>query len=349
MSHELEIVDGIAAMVWTKEKPWHGLGIEMDPKAGAHEWMKSAQLDWDVIKIPTTVTLPNGATLDVLGAKGTPYSTLVRDHGNSKFAQEDVFGPVGPEWEPVQNSEVFDFLHRFTKSGKMTMETCGSLKGGTEIWALIKFADNFEIAKGDEMTGYLLFHSCHVWGKGNVIKLTPVRVVCNNTLAMSLRDGNTSFRMPHTRAFDDEVQKSAIQALGLANDQMDTFKAVAEVLSTTRAKDEDVQEFIASIYQPKKLAELRAENDNLQMAPASDIFTPTSENVWEAIHLAPGADLKSSKGTWWGAFNGVTYMEDHLKISFKDPGNVLQSAWFGGGAKRKEQALDMALVYAQAS
>lgn len=347
MSHELEITDGVANMIWTNEVPWHGLGTELDPALGPVHWMKAANLDWEVTKIPMDVNLPNGQRMEVLGSKGSPYSTLVRDHGNGKFDQSDIFGPVGPEWVPVQNSDVFLFLEKFTKSNGMTIETCGALKGGTEIWALLKFADSFDIAKGDEMTGYLLFHSCHVWGKGNQLKLTPVRVVCNNTLTMALSSGaKGTFRMPHTKAFDEEVQTAAITALGLANEQMDTFKTVAEVLSTTRATDSQVQEFIATIYQPKKLAEMKVANDT---GPISDIFTPTSDNVWEAIHLAPGAELESSKGTWWGAFNGVTYQEDHMKVSFQDPSNVLQSAWFGGGAKRKEQALDLALVYAQAA
>lgn len=344
MAHELE---SASSMIWTSQKPWHGLGIEMDPKEGALAWMKAAGLDWQVVTQPMFTTLPNGQTISVEGRKGNEYRVLVRDKGTNTFAQEDVFGPVGPEWTPVQNEEVFTFMEKFCNSGKMTMETCGSLKGGTEIWALAKFADNFDIAANDEMTGYLLFHSAHVWGKGNTLKLTPIRVVCNNTLTMSLRqNARSAFRMPHTKAFDADVQQAAVTALGLANEQLDEFKAVAEVLSTARADDNKVQEFITKLYQPKELERRVKENDN---SPLSDTFTPTSDNVWEAIHLAPGADLKSSKGTWWGAFNGVTYFEDHMRISYQDDSNVLQSAWFGGGAARKERALDLALEYAQAA
>lgn len=331
-------------MIWTSQKPWHGLGIEMDPAAGAIEWMKAANLDWDVIKTPMFTTLPNGQVVNINGARGGEFSVLLRDHGNNEFTSEDIFGPVGPEWVPVQNSAVFEFLHRFCEAGSMQMETCGALKGGTEIWALLKFADTFEILKDDPMTGYLLFHSAHVWGKGNQLKLTPIRVVCNNTLSMALsgRDKNT-FRMPHTVEFDQTVQAKAAEALGLAGEQMDEFKDNVVFLASKRATDEAVREFVTELYQPK-LLKVDAGDEPLQTN-----WTPTTEGVYDSIHLAPGATLQSSKGNWWGALNGVTYFEDHMRISFQDDSNTLASAWFGGGAKRKEQAMVLATRYAEAA
>ena len=349
MSHELEInADGTANMIWTNEVPWHGLGTQMDPAAGAIEWMKAANLDWNVVKTPMFTTLPNGQTHTVVGKKGNEYSTLVRDHGTNEFAPEDVFGVVGPEWIPVQNSEVFSFMDKFCNAGNMTMETCGALKGGTEIWALARFADDFDVVKGDAIKGYLLFHSAHVWGKGNQIRLTPVRVVCNNTLTMAIggngRKAGTQYRMPHVRAFDAEVQQTAEIALGLASAQMEEFKEVSQFLASTPAKTEQVQEMIAKIYHPKQFAQFVEDKSK---EPVETLFTHTTEGVWEAVNLAPGADLRGSKGSWWGALNGVTYFEDHMRHSLTDQSNVLGSAWFGAGAKRKTDAMALAMEYAK--
>ena len=347
MSHELEIgADGSASMVWADTVPWHGLGTKMDPKEGALAWMKAANLDWKVSLQPMFTTLPDGQNSTVCGRGGDEYKVLVRDQ-KGKY---DVFGPVGPDWVPVQNQEVFDFLEKFCKAGSMKMDTCGSLKGGTEIWALARFMDDFEIVPGDEMKGYLLFHMAHVWGKGNQLRLTPVRVVCNNTLTMAIggsgRKKGSAFHMPHIRAFDGEVQKSAINALGLAGSQIDGFREQAIFLTKKKATDEEVQEFIAQIYQPKLIAERELTNDN---SPMLDQFSPSAENVWEAVNMAPGCELKGSKGTWWGAFNGVTYFEDHLRISYQDATNVLGSAWFGSGNRRKTVALEIATEYAKAA
>lgn len=340
MSHELE---NAQSMVWTSQVPWHGLGIELDPEAGAKAWMKAAGLDWTVSKEPMFVTLPDGSMSTVKGKKGSDYSVLLR-HKKSGFDESDIFGPVGPEWIPVQNHEVFSFVQKFCEAGHMTMETCGSLKGGTEIWALCKFSDTFEPIKGDPMNGYLLFHSAHVWGKGNQVRLTPIRVVCNNTLTMAIGSkGSSVFRLPHIKAFDEEVQIAATQALGLATEKLDDFKETVAFLSKAVAKPDQVEEFITELYQPQLLADRKIDSSII----LSNNWTPTSENVYEAISLAPGADLKGSKGSWWGALNGVTYVEDHMRVSFQDQSNVLASAWFGGGAKKKLDAMALAMSYAK--
>ena len=344
MAHELEIVDGMANMVWADTPCWHKLGTQMDPKEGALAWMKAANLDWKVERRPMFTTLPNGENTTVLGRNGEEYSVLVRDHSNKKFAKEDVFGPVGPDWVPTQNEEVFTFMEKFCKAGKMTMETCGALKGGTEIWALAKYAD-FELVKGDEATGYLLFHNAHIWGKSNALRNTATRVVCNNTLTAALRsENNGTFRMPHVRAFDADVQEAAENAITMANEQNAKLKRAATFLASKQAKEDETQKFIAQLYQPKVFKEHMAGNDN---TPLIDSFTPTSTNTWEAIQFSPGADLRSAKGTWWGVYNGVTYQEDHMRFFHSDETNVIGSALLGSGARRKEQALELAMEYAK--
>ncbi len=348
MAHELEInADGTANMVWTNQKPWHGLGTEMDPKAGAIAWMKAAGLDWKIVKQPMEVTLPNGEKLIVEGKREGELGVLIRDRGDGTFARSDVFGPAGPEWVPVQNEQVFEFMDRFCKKGKMTMETCGALTNGTEIWALAKYASEFDLIKGDQAKGYLLFHSPHIWGKSTSVRNCITRVVCNNTLTMAFGEKNASIvRMPHIMEFDTEAQERVEETLGLAENQTKVFQEQVAFLSKKKAKAEQVQEFICRIYQPKTLRERELDNDN---SPLMDSFNPSAEKVWDAIQFAPGHDLNGSKGTWWGAFNGVTYQEDHLRVSHSDDSNLLHSGWFGSGARRKSQALDLAMEYANAA
>ena len=331
MSHEIETT------AWINTVPWHGLGVKMDPDATPNEWMRAAGLDWLVERVPMEATLPSGERVIVKGKSENDFGVLVRTFKNNTY---DVFGPVGPEWVPVQNYTVFEFLKRFCDAGSMTMETCGALKNGTEVWALCKFAENFEPIKGDKFTGYLLFHSCHVWGKGNQLRVTPIRVVCNNTLTMALQGTeDNKVRLTHRVEFTANVQDTAIEALGLADQQLKQFAEKARVLSNRHYTADTLEEFVATLYCPKAL-------DVSSGLTVQEQFTPTADDVYEAISLAPGADLKGSKGTWWGAFNGVTYHEDHMRISYKDDTNVLGSTWFGSGAKKKEKALELALEYA---
>ena len=331
MSHEVE------TMAWTNEVPWHGLGVEMDPNATPMEWLNASGLNWTVERVPMEATLPNGERVVVEGSSQSEYGVLVRN----RESEYDVFGPVGPDWIPVQNSQVFDFLKRFCDAGSMKMETCGSLKNGTEIWALCKFRDDFEPIAGDPMKGYLLFHSAHVWGKGNQIRVTPIRVVCNNTLTMALQlkgEGQNIVRMPHLSEFTRDVQDTAIEAMGLAQHQMDQFGEAVQMLSSKKYNADTLEEFIGRIY----CKGIKVGDKGIR-----EQFTPSAETVLDCIASAPGADLKGSKGTWWGALNGVTYHEDHMRMSYTGDGsNALGSAWFGGGAKKKDLAVKLALEYA---
>jgi hypothetical protein len=211
---------------------------------------------------------------------------------------------------------------------------------------LAKYGE-FEFAKGDTAIGYLLFHNAHIWGKSNTIRNTATRVVCNNTLTAALRSGNNgTFRMPHVRAFDTDVQQAAENAVVIAQEQNAKLRDAAQFLSKKKAETEQVQEFIARVYQPKLVDERKAANDT---TPIMDSFTPTSTNTWDAITFAPGAELQSAKGTWWGAYNGVTYQEDHMRFFHNDETNVIGSALLGAGARTKEKALELALEYAQAA
>ena len=70
------------------------------------------------------------------------------------------------------------------------------------------------------------------------------------------------------------------------------------------------------------------------------------DRLIDIVHTQPGADLKTSAGTWWGAFNAVTYYYDH--VAGTDQDKRLTSAWFGSAATRKRQALDLAVEFAEA-
>ena len=342
MAHQIE------TMAWAGEKPWHRLGVEVDSNLTPWQMQEAAKLDWTVSKRPSyTLDAPEwGEDVGLIQAENTFH--IVRDSDNQ------VLSHCGRDYIPIQNEQVFEFFKRFTEAGAMTMETAGSLKGGKEIWGLAKISEDFELIGGDEIKGYLLINQPHIVGKSMTIKLTPIRVVCNNTLTFALgQKGTASFRMPHVRAFNEDVMESAREALGLSNEVMSLFKNQAKFLAQKKAKHSDILEFISEVYQPAVLQEFRNEMKLKEegklvgdIVPMKDRFNKYPALVVEALERQPGADLKSSKGTWWGALNAVTYVEDHLRES-NDEGNNLHSAWFGAGANRKARALDLAVKYAE--
>ena len=338
MSHEVE------TMAWAGDKPWHGLGVEVDGDLTPLEMQEAAQLDWTVSKRPSyTLDAPVWSEdVGIIQAENTFH--IVRDSDNR------ILSHCGKDYLPIQNEDVFKFFKRFTEAGHMTMETAGSLKDGGEIWGLAKISEDFELAGDDLIKGYLLINQPHIVGKSMTIKLTPIRVVCNNTLTMALgQSGTASFRMPHVREFGNDVIQAAEEALGLSATAMTEFRNNAITLSKAKAKHSDVLDYVGEIYQPIMIAEYRKEQLLRESGKAIGIQEPLKEKlnkfpslVVEALERSPGANLTSAKGTWWGALNAVTYVEDHLRQS-QTEGNALHSAWFGAAANRKAKALNLAM------
>jgi len=342
MAHEVE------TMAWTGEEPWHGLGVQVPANLTPLQMQEAAKFNWTVSKRPSyTLDAPEWhEDVGIIQAESTFH--IVRDSDNQ------VLSHCGRDYIPIQNEDIFKFFKRFTEAGHMTMETAGSLKDGREIWGLAKIAEDFELAGEDHIKGYLLINQPHIVGRSLTIKLTPIRVVCNNTLTFALQQGNTaSFRMPHVREFGNEVMEAAAEALGLSAERMTEFREAATFLSKKKAKHANVLEFIGEVYQPAIIAErrhnleLKAQGKKIgEEAPLLEQFNMYPTLAVEALERQPGANLASAKGTWWGALNAVTYVEDHLHESQQE-GNALHSAWFGAAANRKAKALDLAVEYAK--
>ena len=342
MAHEVE------TMAWTGEEPWHGLGVQVPANLTPLQMQEAAKLNWTVSKRPSyTLDAPEWhEDVGIIQAESTFH--IVRDSDNQ------VLSHCGRDYIPIQNEDIFKFFKRFTEAGHMTMETAGSLKDGREIWGLAKIAEDFELAGEDHIKGYLLINQPHIVGRSLTIKLTPIRVVCNNTLTFALQQGNTaSFRMPHVREFGNEVMEAAAEALGLSAERMTEFREAATFLSKKKAKHANVLEFIGEVYQPAIIAErrhnleLKAQGKKIgEEAPLLEQFNMYPTLAVEALERQPGANLASAKGTWWGALNAVTYVEDHLHESQQE-GNALHSAWFGAAANRKAKALELAVEYAK--
>jgi len=177
MSHELEIVNGEAQMAYAGDTPWHGLGVKVPADLSPIQMLDKAGLNWSVEK-ESLITSSGFAVPD--------KKALVRSSDNK------VLDIVGKDWNPVQNQEAFEFFDDFVSSGDMEMHTAGSLKGGQIVWALAKVKESFKVFGNDEVESYLLFSNPHRFGQSVDVRFTPIRVVCNNTLTLSLQTKSES-------------------------------------------------------------------------------------------------------------------------------------------------------------
>lgn len=318
MSHEVE------TMAYAGAVPWHGLGVAVSNDLTPRQMMVKAGLDWSVEKVPTFARVGDEEV-------PTGVEALIRSSDNKVLTQ------VGSNWNPVQNEEAFDFFAEYCAAGDMEMHTAGSLKGGQMVWALAKIKESFDILGGDQVDSYLLFSNPHMYGKSIDVRFTPIRVVCNNTLTLSLgQQVANSCKLNHRSEFNPEKVK---EALGIAHEKFAKYKEMAEFLSSKKFNAESLIQYYNEVfprtYQGKK---------EVKVVDFKDLTT-NGQAAFSYLETQPGAEF--GEGTWWQALNSVTYLTDHKMGRSTD--SRLASAWFGSNQNRKEKAVNKAVEFAMAA
>ena len=319
MAHMIEMIDDKAQMAYAGEVPWHGLGTKVPADLTPDQMLEAAGLDWKVYKVPAYAEV-NGQKVSV------GKSALVRDRDHK------VIDTVSDDWNEVQNQEAFEFFNEFVMSGDMEMHTAGSLRDGQIVWGLAKVKDSFELFKGDRIDSYLLFSNFHRYGCSTDVRFTPIRVVCNNTLTLSLNSRvEKMVRISHRTKFNpDEVK----EMLGIATEKLGKYKEMASFLGSKKAKNEDIVQYFKRVF-PVTGAKKNIETE----------LSRNAKIAMSILDTQPGAEY--AEGSWWQPFNAVTYMTDHLMGRNDD--TRMTSAWFGPNRALKTRALETALEMAEAA
>jgi phage/plasmid-like protein (TIGR03299 family) len=314
----------VETMAYAGEVPWHGLGVPVSNDLTPIQMMEKAGVDWRVEEVYTFIEY--GGKRQLTGQKA-----LVRE------TDGQILTTVGENWNPVQNEDAFNFFAEYCLSGDMEMHTAGSLRDGQMVWALAKVKSDFELFGGDRVESYLLFSNPHQYGKAIDIRFTPIRVVCNNTLTLSLdQKAEKSVKVGHRVEFDANEVKTA---LGIASDKLAHYKEAAEFLGKRRYTTEALIEYYNTVF--PRTADKRVQGKALTV----DTLSRNAKMSYDVLETQPGAEF--AEGTWWQAFNSVTYITDHVQGRNED--NRLYSSWFGGNQLRKKNALQTAIEFAEAA
>ena len=222
--------EGMAALVETmfsvREKPWHGLGTIVKEAPTSADAIRLAGLDWTVVQEPIY----------------TNFSKPVDGYrANVRSTDRKVLGVVSDRYKVVQNVEAFSFTDELLGRG-VRYETAGSLQEGRKVWLLARLPREYIIA-GERISPYLVFSNTHD-GSGAVrVAVTPVRVVCNNTLNLALRTAKRGWSMIHTGDIRGKIQE-AEDALFMAEKYMDSLGKEFESLQMKKLSDKAVMDYI---------------------------------------------------------------------------------------------------------
>lgn len=220
----------VETMFYTREKPWHGLGVPVKEAPTSKEALIIAGLDWQVVQKP--IMTEEGQVID-------GYKANVRD------TDQRVLGVVSNRYKVVQNEEAFAFTDSLLGEG-VTYETAGSLADGKRTWMLAILPHKYIIA-GDEITPYLVFMNSHDGSGAIKAAMTPVRVVCQNTLNLALSTAKRCWSTNHTGDIGGKME-DARNTLQLANNYMVELGRGIEQLQRKKLTDKQVMEYIEQFF-----------------------------------------------------------------------------------------------------
>ncbi len=218
-------IDAYSSLCCGYSLSWEG-GVRVETALSSQEALQASGLDWNVIQRP----IMTSAYEPILG-----YKANIRDTDNK------VLGVVSDRYRVVQNAEAFAFTDALLGEG-VKYETAGSLQEGRRIWLLAKLPDRY-IIEGEQIEPYLVFSSSHDGSGAIKAAMTPVRVVCQNTLNMALSTAKCVWSTVHVGDLAAKMDE-AHNTLLLAEKYMGKLGTEIAALSKIRLSDSKVMEYI---------------------------------------------------------------------------------------------------------
>lgn len=320
MAHNLATINGVSAMAYQGETPWHKLGIRLPSMTSVSEALAASQLNYTV----------RAEALYL--ADGTPVpmrKAIVRDGENV------ILSTVGKDYEIIQHTAGFGELDILCSQHGMTIESAGALGKGERVWLLFKMPETIAPVPGDDVRGYLLATTGHDGSWSYSIRPTPVRVVCQNTLDAASVNGVDFVRLYHTKGNVDKLATAA----RIVDTVVKAFRETGETFASFAAREMTEADVIRYI-------EILFPQNDAKPSPVIDARRATiADLVWTGTGSELARSATAGAPNVWAAYNAVTEYFDHVR-----PGEAKsqagidranESAIFGSGADLKLRALNL--------
>ena len=273
----------VETMMYVREKPWHGLGTKVDEAPTSAEALELAGLNWKVEQTPVY----------------TADGTLIPNYkANRRNTDKSVLGIVTDRYQIVQNDEAFEFTDSIvgeTENGVVKYETAGSLNHGKKIWLLAKMPTQKVL--DDEVEPYMCFTNSHDGSGAIRICMTPIRVVCQNTLNMALSQAKRSWSTKHVGDIEAKLEEAKM-CLELADEYMYNLGIEAEKLANTTLRREQIDEILNEMFPVDDLTSERKKSNIQQI-----------KDEFYIAYFMP--DIEKFRETAWGAINAMSDCVTH--------------------------------------
>lgn len=344
MAHNITNLDNVAL----NTKPaWHGLGVMIENGLSAVDAGERIGMFWPVEQFELEAIAPDGTRIPIRS-----HVANVRTKDNKWNDILELLGVVGRGYEVCQNRQLAEFTDALAQTGKVTIESCGTLKGGKKLWFLAR-GEGFDIGSKDRVFPYVMVSNSHDGSSAIYVTPTTVRVVCDNTFSMVVgRDGScesAAFRMQHSGKLEGKLE-----AAKFALKQYDAVLARnRELMEATREKKvNDPLAFFAREYsrafEVPTNEELSSKDEKVRrLAQRRRDRMDEAARDFMARHRKE-AEVSGGDNAW-AAFNAWTgYVQHDRKGKGKDDNaraeNRLESNLFGTNEQRTREAFAAALA-----
>lgn len=324
----------INKMFYAGEKPWHNFGVKVDQELDSNQALIKSGQDFVVEMLPTYI--PIAPKVDFIGGEEPIKYIETGDYAAVRQDNKVIFNSgLSKGYVPLQNKDAFKFMDTLLNDASAKYHTAGSLGEDERVWILAKFPGSIRIKGTDDLTDkFLLVSNSHNGTTGVRISVTPIRVVCQNTL--NAAESNAKFfSIYHTKNVMNKI--SEVQAsLGLI---VETFNKTEEIYNQLAGK------FINRVTLEgilNALIPLKENDDNetikLQHNQITELFEDNDNNAFPQI-----------KGTMWSFYNAITRYVDHVKMPYGNAKHFnsdrkTNSLLFGTDYKLKQRGFELCLA-----
>ena len=252
--------------------PWHGLGTPVEEAPTSKEAIRLAGLDWKVNPMPVFSN-----DREIPG-----YIANVRDVDGA------VLGVTRSRYQITQNQDAFEFTDSLI-GGEVKYETAGSLAGGKRVFLLASLPE--EKILGDEVIPYVCFTNGFDGQHCVTAALTPVRVVCQNTLNFALESAPRKWSTKHVGDIKGKLEQ-ARETLLLSKTYMQELDTVAYKLVDTKVSEEECRQVLDSIFvapengTERQLKNAEEQKDNFMVCMMSPDLLKFNGTAWQVVQAA---------------------------------------------------------------
>lgn len=336
----------------TKGKPFVFPGVtDVTDCKTSKEVMEAAGLDWTVAKCPLVAKMPiadNNIGFNYLDKNYVDVDNIFATYRTDKNIP---LGIVKGKYTPVQNIDAFKFFDNAIDRNKAVWQTAGCFDEGKRIFVSAKLPNLINV-HNDPVDNYLVFITSHDGSSGVKILLTPIRIICENTLSAAIRNASNYVSFRHTTSVHKNID-IANEILGLCDKKIDYVNQMYNEMYKSKVTDDKAEELFAKvILSENEFNNIKHTghtvkqviNKNCMALQDAEISTNKANvlnNITKYYHT--GIGQKQIEGTAWGVVNAISGY--YCNVDNIEGSKRMDSLLYGDKSRKLETANNLVLEY----